>query len=278
MAEPVEVTDDVLASMPLPALDDDAAKDERGGILVVGGSRETPGAVLLAALAALRVGAGRLRLAVPSSVAAALAVAVPEARVVGLPETDGGDIGAEGAADAARLAGSVRAVLVGPGVLHDEGMDAVLGAVLGADTGTVVVDAGALPALGRGPARCGGPQVLAVPNPSELAALGDDPARRLGITLACRGPATTVTTPDGRAWIDRSGGVGLATSGSGDVAAGAIAGLAARGAPPHVAAVWGARLHGLAGESLAGRIAGVGYLAREVLDELPRVLARLDRR
>ena len=68
--------------------------------------------------------------------------------------------------------------------------------------------------------------------------------------------------------------VGLATSGSGDTLAGIVAGLAARGATAAHAAVWGAYLHGSAGRVLAGRIGPIGFLARELLDEIPKLMAR----
>src|ERR1700712_4987888 len=82
------VTPAMLRQWPLPEPGD--SKYGRGQVLVVGGARGTPGAVLLAGLAALRVGAGRLSLAVARSVAGMLAVAVPEAGVVGLPENAAG--------------------------------------------------------------------------------------------------------------------------------------------------------------------------------------------
>lgn len=256
------MTDD----LELPRHDEDASKRDRGQVLVVGGSRETPGAVLLAGLAALRVGAGKLQIATVASAAPALAIAVPEARVIGLPETSDGELDPAGAERVAEHAKRADAVLVGPGVLDDVGMDAILGAVLSATSGIVVVDAGALPALGRLDHVAG--RVVAVPNAVELEHLGADAAARIGIVVACRDATTTVVAPDGRTWTDDSGCLGLATSGSGDVAAGAVAGLAARGATPEAAALWGARLHGLAGE----RLGSIGFLARELLDELPHVL------
>jgi NAD(P)H-hydrate repair Nnr-like enzyme with NAD(P)H-hydrate dehydratase domain len=68
--------------------------------------------------------------------------------------------------------------------------------------------------------------------------------------------------------------VGLATSGSGDTLAGIVTGLAARGASAAQAAVWGVYVHGAAGNQLARRMGRVGYLARELLDEVPRVIDR----
>ena len=84
------ITPRLLRDWPLP--DPQGDKESRGTVLVVGGSRFTPGGVLLAGVAALRAGAGRLQLAVTGSTATALSIAVPEAKVVGLPETDGGSV------------------------------------------------------------------------------------------------------------------------------------------------------------------------------------------
>jgi NAD(P)H-hydrate repair Nnr-like enzyme with NAD(P)H-hydrate dehydratase domain len=81
--------------------------------------------------------------------------------------------------------------------------------------------------------------------------------------------------PDGSAWSDGAGGVGLGTSGSGDVMAGAVGGLLARGAETVQAAVWGRYAHAAAGDRLAAQEGRVGFLARELLDELPQVLAAL---
>lgn len=260
----------MIADLELPRHDDDATKSERGCMLVVGGSRVTPGGVLLAGLAALRVGAGKLQLATVGSVAVPLAVAVPEALVAGLPESDDGHLTADGAERVGDLAARADAVVLGPGVLDDAGMDALLAAILDRCAGVVVVDAGALRALGRH-GRVRG-RVIATPNGKELSALGADAisaAAASGAVVSCRDAVTTVAAPDGRTWEETAGCVGLATSGSGDVAVGAVGGLAAQGATLEAAAVWGARLHGLAGE----RLGGIGFLARELLDELPRVLA-----
>ena len=264
-----QVTPDLLREWPLPEPAEGDSKHDRGTVLVVGGSAATPGAVLLAGVAALRVGAGRLQVATSPETATALAVALPEAMVVGYDE-------------AARLAEGAAAVVLGPGVrTRDEAAD-LLGRVLPAVDGPVVVDAVALSVLEPGQAR--GPVVL-TPNDGELAALaGDDdatPDPTLVTAVAARYAATVahrtaVVAPDGEAWSDGTGGVELATSGSGDVLAGAVGGLLARGADPAQAAVWGAHLHAAAGARLCERYGSVsGLLARELLDELPRVLGDL---
>ena len=91
--------------------------------------------------------------------------------------------------------------------------------------------------------------------------------------MVLKGARTHVATPDGRLFHNLDGNPGLGTSGSGDVLAGAIAGLCARGADPVQAAVWGVVLHARAGDRLAASVGPLGFLAREILDALPRVLA-----
>ena len=89
--------------------------------------------------------------------------------------------------------------------------------------------------------------------------------------VALKGGETYIATPEGELFRYDSGDVGLATSGSGDTLAGVIAGLVARGSSPLEATLWAVFLHGSAGNRLARRIGRVGYLARELLDEIPRV-------
>ena len=97
-------------------------------------------------------------------------------------------------------------------------------------------------------------------------------AARYDAVVSTRG---WVVTPGGAAWRDEAGGAGLGTSGSGDVLAGVVGGLLARGCMPAQAAVWGQYAHAAAGDRLAARLGRVGFLARELLDELPAVLSSL---
>jgi len=284
------VSSQLLRDWPLPDVDDDGGKSARGTVVVIGGAIDTPGAVLLAGLAALRVGAGKLTLATAAGTAASLAVAVPESAVTPLPVTSSGALGADAVAECTPLLEGATALVLGPGMRDpDQTRDLVRGVLqaVGEET-TIVLDALAL--------TCGaideelrariGKRVVATPNRTEASYLldGDAPdddleaaravTSRLGTVVAMR---SCIVSPDGRAWVDQSGDSGLGTSGSGDVLAGAIAGLAARGASPEQSAVWGAHLHAEAGERLSARIGRLGYLARELLDELPQVLTQLER-
>ena len=102
-------------------------------------------------------------------------------------------------------------------------------------------------------------------------------ANELGVVVALKGRETFVARPGSdEIFCNRAGNVGLATSGSGDVLAGLVAGLLARGAEPLSAAAWGVHAHALAGDRLARNVGPLGFLARELLSEIPPVLARLE--
>lgn len=111
---------------------------------------------------------------------------------------------------------------------------------------------------------------------TELGDLEDDVstlADRFGAAVTCD---NAIADMDGRQWLVSTGHVGLASSGSGDVLAGAVTGLLARGAGRGQAACWGTHLHASAGDRLAARVGPLGFLARELLDELPLELVQLD--
>lgn len=272
-----EVGPDLLAAWGLP--DPGDSKKSRGRVMVVGGSRRSPGAALLAGEAALRVGAGRLGLVVPASIEGQLGVMLPEAAVFSLPEHA-----------SAPLGGAVRdeiesadAVLLGPGFDDADETRATLVSVAEAGVGCLVLDAfglGVLPDLERTAL----PEALILnPNEEEAAILlgrapSDDRAadvaeiaRRFDAVVNCYG---TVADAAGSTWQVNAGGPGLGTSGSGDVLAGAITGFAARGMDPARAAVWGSWVHARAGDRLTARI-GLGFLARDLAAELTFAVAEV---
>jgi hydroxyethylthiazole kinase-like uncharacterized protein yjeF len=269
-AEGAVLSPALLRDWPLPRAEDGSDKHDRGTALVIGGSVSTPGAVLLAGLAALRVGAGRLQIATVPETAVALGVAVPEAKVVGLPPGELGGVDLEG----------VSAVLVGPGLLDPDETGRLLDELLPRMEGRpCALDAVALHALEDRSVR----GAVLTPNPTELEALDGESSEDLGSqaarVAASRGAVVAtlgwVAADDGRRWLNDTGSVGLATSGSGDVLAGAVVGLLARGADPCQAACWATYLHGSAGDRLAATRGRTGFLARELLDALPHELMAL---
>lgn len=300
----VLLDDALLRRWPLPQPGSDGDKEDRGRVLVIGGSREMPGAVILAATAALRAGAGKLTIATAARVAPAVAMAVCEARVIGLAESGNGSY----ASSSVRLLpDDASAVLIGPGMEADRRNRAFVAAVLERSCGgKIVLDAGAMDVIVALPQhviaaralfakRAGSslPPLLLTPHAGELAHLlgvdkdwilghpeeaARDAARRWDAIVTLKGAITFIAAPDGRLWRHQGGNIGLATSGSGDVLSGLIAGIAARGAPIEQASAWGISLHAHAGAALAARVGTLGYLAREIAGEVPAVMQALRRK
>jgi hydroxyethylthiazole kinase-like uncharacterized protein yjeF len=275
--------DDELAHHPLPHHGDETDKRDRGTVLVVGGTAETPGSMLLCGNAALRAGAGRLQLATVRSSASALAIALPEARVIALEETRHGAIRPEAVRAIADELAAADAVLVGPGTRHRESTaELVRQLVPSSMDHALVLDAQALAALRDDPqlARARNGSTVLMPNADEAQQLpGRDAlsiADATGSVVALRGSTTAIAPPGGPVYVHSSGNPGLASSGSGDVLAGALVGLCARGAPALTATLWAVAAHATAGELCARRIAPLGYLARELLDVLPAAFVTRD--
>ncbi|MEZ0579823.1 NAD(P)H-hydrate dehydratase [Nocardioides sp. MH1] len=289
-ARPRVVTPALLRDWPLPEPGSD--KESSGRLLVLGGSTRSPGAVRLAGEAALRAGAGKVTLATVERVLAGLAPLVPEAGLVPLATDGAGCIDTDQSGAIADEVHDVDVVLAGPGLVDGEHAVALLERVLPRTEGTLVLDAlgsAYLTACPDGLRHLEGRAVLTV-NPAELARTAHtsteevlhDPlavaarvAQRSRVVVLCGGTVKHLVTPDGDAWVVEGGGPGLAASGSGDVQAGILAGLLARGAEPAQAAAWAGYVHARCGERLAAGVGPLGYLARELPGQVPRVLAEL---
>lgn len=248
------------------------SKKSRGRVIAVGGSRRSPGAVLLAGEAALRVGAGRLGLLVSASIEAQVGIVMPEAAVFPLPDEPDRPLIGEVRDEVA----GADAVLVGPGFDDADETRETVRTVARATEGCLVLDAYALGVLPDIPRDELPSRLVLTPNREEAGMLlgRDLPSRavdglgevadRYAAVVSCYGD---VVAPGGRAWRVDAGGPGLGTSGSGDVLAGAITGFAARGLDPARAAVWGTWAHATAGDRRAAR-EGLGFLARDLVAEL----------
>lgn len=290
MSDPIALDSAWIGANPLPVHGGGTDKNSRGRVLAIGGSRRSPGAIRLTGEAALRAGAGKVRMATLADAALMLGLLVPEAGIVALPEGEDGEIGEAGGAlgpvlDAADV------VIVGPGMTSLDAARRVAACAahkLG-DTAALLLDAAAIGCAGdladtlrplRG-------RLVFTPHHGELAtltgteadAIAADPvhhareaAGRYGAMVALKADQTVVAAPDGTSLHYLGGGVGLATGGSGDVLAGVIAGLLARGADPLTATAWGVWLHGHSGRRMAARHGPIGFLARELLPEIPRLL------
>jgi ADP-dependent NAD(P)H-hydrate dehydratase len=285
----VKLDGDALEAHPLPAVID-GDKETKGRILVLAGSRDVPGAALLAAEAAMRSGAGKLKIATVESAAMAIGAAMPEAMVVGLSQDDDGSFGSGSVERIGELARKADAVVAGPGVRQSETCKRIADVLL-ETAPALALDVALLrtlePLHERELQRSSMPVLL--PNADELASLlnceprhvDDDPigsgmraSELYRSVVLVKGVTSHVVAPDGQCWTYDGGAPGLGVSGSGDVLAGIVGGLLARGAEPINALLWAVWLHGQAGARLAQRIGPVGFLAREIAGEIPALLPR----
>ncbi len=275
-------------SLPTAGGSDD--KEARGRVLIVGGSNAIPGAVVLAGIAALRAGAGKLQIASTHTVAPFIGVSVPESMSIGLDETAAGGIRRQSLAKVIEHSNVSDATLIGPGMPNDVETGRLVALFLArVDGPAVVLDAAALTGLSEHASllhRLDG-RIVLTPHAGEMAAmLGMDKAeidrdpgaaaRDAAITMRAvvvlKGSHTIIAAPDGSVCRYDGGDVGLATSGSGDTLAGIVAGLLARGTNPLHAAAWAVFLHGAAGNALAKKMGRTGFLARELLAEIPAIM------
>lgn len=280
-----------LDAHPLPRHVDDTDKNARGRVLVAGGAHFVPGALRLTGEAALRAGAGKLQLATVREGALPLGVLVPEAAMIALPADGDGEIGAEAVRAIATAMEHCDTLVLGPGMSGDA--KAIVSPLLETprEDLSFVLDAAAIAAchdMADALRRHHG-RIVLTPHHGEMASLtglavdriaadpetiATDVARRYGAVVVLKSDRTVIANADGRLLHYGGGGIGLATGGSGDVLAGLIGGLLARGADPLTAAAWGVWIHGEAGKRLAARIGPIGFLARELLPEIPSLMAR----
>ncbi len=281
------------AASALPARPLSGHKGTFGRVIVVAGSRKYVGAASLAAGGAGRVGAGLVTLAAPESLQAAVAPRVVEATHLPLDEAAPGVHSPTAARQVLDEAPKCRALLVGCGIGQAPETREMLRGLLmsGQPLPSTVIDADGLNFLARHDGwwdRLTGPAVL-TPHPGEMARLTGrstadvqrdrtsaalEAAVRWGCVVALKGAFTVVASPTGVAAISPFANPALASAGTGDVLAGAVAGLLAQGLDPMDAAALGVYLHGAAAE-LAAPAGRAGLLAGDLLPALPRAIAAL---
>lgn len=274
------------ARVALPPRRHDVHKGTAGRLLVVAGSEQYPGAVVLTAVAALRSGAGMCTVATSGPAAAGVLERLPEAIVHALPADDSGAFAA-GAADAvAEAAAEADAVAVGPGLDTGPGVRSVVEAALSSDA-PAVVDADALNVLAEAPdpIRREAPTVI-TPHPGELGRWLDRPAAgidgdriaaareardRWEVVVVLKGSPTVVAAP-GFTALNLTGNPGLATGGSGDVLTGLVGALLCGGVEAARAARVGPLLHGLAADRVAYDRGERGMVPSDLHTALPLVV------
>lgn len=285
---PRELTRDELRRFPLPDYGNEG-KTSHGFLLLIAGSRHTPGSATLTANAALRTGLGKITVISVESTAPALSIRVPEAKIVPVAEAPDGGFEPQVIDCLCEHVETCGGVVAGPGIEGE--MAATITRVLLGLPMPVILDAAALYTLRPLETECQGrehPTIL-LPHEVEMAALlgcSEEEAKRDRLGCARRaserfnavvlgkGPVSHIAAPDGTAWTYRGGVPGLGIAGSGDTLAGIAGALVARGAEPLAALLWAVLLHGEAGEALAEKVGPVGFLAREIPDQIPAILAR----
>ena len=281
---------DVVAAFPPrnPA----AHKGTFGHVLVIAGSVGKTGAAALASLAALRVGAGLVTLALPHSLNDVMEAKLTEVMTEPVAETEARSIGQEALDRLLRLAAGKSAVALGPGLGTHPSTQKLVHELLSSLKLPIVLDADGINALaGRADllTRTNGP-VIVTPHPGELSrlldvprdevlrkriALAQDAASRLKVTLVLKVARTIVASPARDAVMVPTGNPGMATGGTGDVLTGLIAGLLAQGVAPGLAAQAGAYVHGLAGDLAAAHLGQEGMLAGDLLDHVPSAIQQV---
>jgi NAD(P)H-hydrate epimerase len=274
----------------LPPRPLDANKGTFGRVLIVAGSRGMSGAAVLCASAALRGGAGLVRLAVPESIWPLVVAANPCYTTAPLPSNESGQLGAAALSELVDLVKSNTSAALGPGLGQNAELGSLLSTILEQTTTPLVLDADALNALAAGQLAAlrdhQGPLIL-TPHPGEFARLlgCDIPtvqahreelglrfAADHGVVLVLKGHRTVVT--DGRRiYVNTTGNPGMATGGTGDVLAGLIAALLGQNLEPFAAAQLGAYLHGLAGDLACAEMGEASLIASDLLNYLPHAFA-----
>ncbi|GAC1702097.1 MAG: hypothetical protein NVS9B6_17800 [Candidatus Limnocylindrales bacterium] len=276
----------------LRRLPPEAGKEQRGRVVVVGGSPRYPGAAVIAARAALRCGAGVVTLASGRSVIEGIGGNEPNLTFYPLAEGQPGSVAVAAAAQLVTLLGErIRALLVGPGFTHGPTTDEFIAAVLrNARSIATVIDADGLNALARTdgwpallPAR-----TILTPHDGEAARLAgrvvpagqarvgfaERHAREWKAVVVLKGPFTVVT--DGKkTFIHDLPNPTLGVGGSGDALGGAVAAFLARGLGPLAAAAAAVWVHGRAGALLAAEVGESGALATDLVDAFPRALREI---
>lgn len=282
MMQPIILDHHAVLTM-LPDRDPWGHKGSFGKILLLCGSRGFTGAAYLAAMGALRSGAGLTFLGVPESIYAIEAVKLNEPVVFPLPDQEG-KLSREAIPQILNRLPNMDAVLIGCGLGQSEGTFAVVKAVLEYAQCPVVLDADGINVLAahRDILRGRTYPTILTPHDGEFARIGGRPgqdrmssARALAQDLGCivllKGHETCIT--DGVTdYLNKTGNPGMAVGGSGDVLAGIITSLLGQHIQPLEAAAMGAWLHGAAGDLCAREIGQYGMLPSDMLNVLPRLL------
>ena len=267
----------------LPDRNPIAHKGDFGKILLLCGSKGYTGAAALAAMGALRSGAGLVYLGVPESIYIIESVKLTEPVVFPLPD-EGGKLSADALQEISAMLPKMDAVLIGPGLGISDGTFQIVKYILDEAKCPVVLDADGISLISthKNLLRGRTSATILTPHEGEFQRLMGTPchdrtidamhaAMDLNVIMVLKGHETVIT--DGTVcYINSTGNPGMAVGGCGDVLAGMITSLLGQGIAPLQAAACGAWLHGAAGDICAESIGQYGMLPSDMLEVLPRLL------
>jgi len=263
----------------------EAHKGDFGRVCIVGGSIGMSGAAAIAGRAALRAGAGLVRVATPRSALAIVAAIEPCYTTVPLPEDEAGCISADAIGLILQLVKQNDVIAFGPGVSVAAGVRHVLEILIAQDGLRLVIDADGLNCLAKSSdwLEKKKAHLVLTPHPGEMRRLWDrlfrkpipadrtsqaaELAKKVACTVVLKG-AGTVVTDGSRVYVNTTGNPGMATAGSGDVLTGIITALAGQGLCDFEAAVLGVYIHGLAGDIAAERTGQISLITTDIIDSL----------
>lgn len=286
-------TIETIITLPtLPARALDANKGQFGRVLVVAGSRGMAGAAILCASAALRGGAGLVKVATPAEVLPIVAAGNPCYMTVPLPHDPEGRIATAAFATLTQLAEAHDVIAVGPGLDRGPELSEMIMELCGQCKKPMVIDADGVNAFAGQAERllCDSPRII-TPHPGEFARLVrldvqtvQTQRRELAVEFASRQQCVvvlkgygTIVTDGRRVYQNTTGNPGMATGGTGDVLTGVIAALVGQRLPAFEAAQLGVCVHGLAGDLARDQIGEVSLMASDVLDFLPPAIRQMQR-
>ncbi|MCB9799462.1 MAG: NAD(P)H-hydrate dehydratase [Candidatus Omnitrophica bacterium] len=264
-------------------------KGDFGRVFILAGSKGLAGAAHLAAMGALRSGAGLVTLGVPEKVYTVLARREAEVMVKPFTSTPQGTLALQSFRAIDRFSGNQDVIAFGPGLSTQSSTQKLILKMIAAFKQPLVIDADGLNAL-KGHLdvlKKAGRRAILTPHPGEFKRLfggrlsdktlerkkrANQVAKKYGIYLVLKGHQTVVAAPDGQVYVNSTGNPGMATGGSGDVLTGVIAALIGQKFSLWDAACFGVYLHGLAGDLAARKIGQVSLVAGDILDYLPEAI------
>jgi NAD(P)H-hydrate epimerase len=263
-------------------------KGDYGHVLVVAGSGGKTGAALMAAKAALRTGSGLVTIGAPRSLSGLFQSRVVEEMTLPLPETSNSALSLKALEPILEFLDEKADVLaIGPGIGTDKDTVRLVNELIPLCPTPMVVDADAINCLKGKHAilRKAKHPLIITPHPGEMKRLLNLPGiddiekdrigRALGFSgetrayLVLKGAPTITASPDGRAFINPTGGPAMAKAGAGDVLTGMIASFVGQGISPLDASVLGVYMHGLSGDIASGRLGEHSVLASDIIDSIP---------